>query len=293
MSRQCNTFASALFNALIIGEVRSRYDVSQERARQQGKGMRIRLRIQSPELAALPREFLYDPRRGSLSALSRNTPLVRYLELSQPVSPLAVTPPLRILGMVASPTHLQKLDVPVEKQRIEQAISALQQEQIVELHWLAGASWRDLQPRHPRWPVAHFSLYRSWWLRRQPRRRVDRVHQSPRPCRVFHGYRPGPSARRSPTPAPGSAQCLREPGVATMSSQARRPLLCGAALPVWLTMQYAISDYVAIEFAQTFYESLADNLPVDTAVAKRAKPSPLSTRLNGARRYSTSAPPMA
>lgn len=50
-------FGQALFNALLTGELRSRYDVSQREAAQKGLGLRFKLRIQSPELAALPWEF--------------------------------------------------------------------------------------------------------------------------------------------------------------------------------------------------------------------------------------------
>ncbi len=39
-------------------------------------------------------------------------------------------------------------------------------------------------------------------------------------------------------------------------------------LPAVVAMQYAITDRAAIEFTHTFYESIADGLPVDTAVAE-------------------------
>ena len=63
-------FGQALFEALVTGEVRSRYDVSLERARQAGKGLRVRLRFQSAALATLPWEFLYDPRQAEFVALT-------------------------------------------------------------------------------------------------------------------------------------------------------------------------------------------------------------------------------
>ena len=85
-------FGYALFMALLPGEVRSRYDVSQREAIRQGAGLRIKLRFQSPEMAALPWEFIYDPRRGEYVCLSRNTPLVRYLELPQPIRTLRADP---------------------------------------------------------------------------------------------------------------------------------------------------------------------------------------------------------
>jgi len=47
-------FGRALFDALLTGEVRSRYDVSQREAAQQGKGLRLKLRIRPPKAAASP-----------------------------------------------------------------------------------------------------------------------------------------------------------------------------------------------------------------------------------------------
>ncbi len=69
-------FGLDLFNALIANEVRIRYDVSQGLAAREDKGLRLILRIQEPELAALPWEFLYDPRKGEYVCLSRSTPPV-------------------------------------------------------------------------------------------------------------------------------------------------------------------------------------------------------------------------
>ena len=75
-------FGQLLFDALMTGDVRSRYDVSQISAGE--KGLRLKLRIADPKLAALPWEFLYDSRRAEYICLSRHTPVVRYVELPQP-----------------------------------------------------------------------------------------------------------------------------------------------------------------------------------------------------------------
>jgi hypothetical protein len=151
-------FGRTLFDALLVGEVRVRYDVSQREAASQGKGLRLKLRIQPPDLDALPWEFLYDPRQAEYVCLSRNTPVVRYLELPQPTPPLSVKPPLRILGMVASPRGLPALDVGCEKERVERAIQGLQANGSVDLTWLPGQTWRDLQRamRGGPWHVFHF-----------------------------------------------------------------------------------------------------------------------------------------
>ena len=151
-------FGQALFDALFAGEVRSRYDVSLERAQQAGKGLRLRLRFQSPALAALPWEFLYDTREAEYVCLTANTPLVRYLELPRPPQVLAVAPPLRILGVVCSPKDLPTLDVDNEKRRVEEALKDLRDRGLVELHWLPTPTWRAVQReiRGGPWHVFHF-----------------------------------------------------------------------------------------------------------------------------------------
>ena len=54
------SFGLALFDALFCGEIRNRYDISQQIAKDQGKGLRLKLRIDPPELATIPWEFLFD-----------------------------------------------------------------------------------------------------------------------------------------------------------------------------------------------------------------------------------------
>jgi hypothetical protein len=67
-------FGRDLFDALLSGEIRSRYDVSLQEAKRQGKGLRLKLRIQPPQLAALPWEFLYDPARPNTCAFPATRP---------------------------------------------------------------------------------------------------------------------------------------------------------------------------------------------------------------------------
>src|SRR5215207_1439161 len=103
-------FGRGLFEALLVGDVRSRYEVSLSEARRRNKGLRLKLRTHPPELAVLPWEFLYDAQRDRYLCLSSTTPLVRHLDLPQPIEALPVSPLLRVLGMVTSPLGLDQLD---------------------------------------------------------------------------------------------------------------------------------------------------------------------------------------
>ena len=206
-------FGGALFNALFTGEVRSRYDVSQERAAQGEVGLRIKLRIAAPELAALPWEFLYDSRQADFVCLSRNTPVVRYLECAQPVQPLAVTPPLRILGLIASPSDQEPLDVGRERQRVEDALKSLVQKGTGRAGLVGGGS--DLArpaARHARRAVARLPFHRPRRLRPDARRRPGGLAGRQWPVALSPGRRPGAAPGGPPYAAAGRAEHVRGRG---------------------------------------------------------------------------------
>lgn len=262
-------FGRALFDALLTGEVRVRYDVSLRDATLQGCGLRLKLRVNTPEMAALPWEFLYDPRRAEYVCLSHDTPILRYLELPQPIQPLAVTPPLRILGMVASPRNLDALNVDVEKQRVDEALRDLQAEGLVELTWLEGQTWRDLQQamRRGEWHIFHFIGHGGFdattdeglvmlcgpdgTAQRMTATQLGRLLANHRALRLV-----------LLNACEGATGGTRDLFSSTASILVRR------GLPAVLAMQYPITDRAAIEFSRTFYESLVDGLPVDAAVVE-------------------------
>ncbi|MGH8573191.1 MAG: hypothetical protein ACREX8_11550 [Gammaproteobacteria bacterium] len=112
-----------LFQALIADDVRVLYEDSKRRARENGGGLRLVLRVRPPELARLPWEFLFDP--GRQDYLGLDMPLVRHPQVLAPLQPLRVPAPLRILGMVARPGDLDALDTGQEQQRLLAALADL------------------------------------------------------------------------------------------------------------------------------------------------------------------------
>lgn len=262
-------FGQALFDSIMTGEIRSRYDVSQHQALQVGKGLRLRLRIQSPKLAALPWEFLYDARQGEYLVLSRNTPVVRYLELPQPVQTLEITPPLQVLGMVASPNNLQQLDIEVEKQRVESALSNLQQAGLVQLTWLAGQTWRDLQRamRGGPWHIFHFIGHGGFDTNIDEGLIVlaDEHNQAHllRATNIAQLLANHLSLRLVLLNACEGARGGQQDAFSSTAS-----ILVRRGIPAVLGMQYSITDQAAIEFARSFYEALTDGMPIDAAVCE-------------------------
>ena len=261
-------FGKDLFKALLGGEVLSRYEVSRREAQQQRKGLRLKLRFQAPELAALPWEFLYDHRRGEYLCLSKNTPIIRYLELPQPIPKLTVTPPLRILGMIASPTDLPRLDVDRERQRIENAVQDLHKQGFLDLTWLPGQTWRDLQEAMwgGPWHVFHFIGHGGFdpgtdegLIALADERGQKHFLTATQVAGLLAEHQTCVWCCSIPVKGPRGARWtfIRAP----------RPAWCAGASRRDLAMQYEITDRAAIEFSRTFYRALAYGLPIDAAVA--------------------------
>jgi hypothetical protein len=261
-------FGLALFETLIAGDVSAHYRVSWREARRQNKGLRLKVHVRPPELSSLPWEFVYDPQHGYL-CLSSSTPLVRYPDVPHPIERLTVAPPLRVLGMVASPQGLPQLDVGHEKRLVEEAVRGLRERRLVELAWLEGQTWRDLQRamRRGPWHVFHFIGHGGF----DPETEEGAIALSDDEGRkhllgasdlalllddhyflrlVFLNSCEG--ARGSP----------RDPFSSTAASLVR------SGIPAVVAMQYEITDRSAIEFSRSFYDAVADGLPIDAAVAE-------------------------
>ena len=265
-------FGAELWGALFAGEINSLFEGSRNKAREQNSGLRLKLRFTSPELAVLPWEYLYDADRGDYLSLSLATPLVRYIPLPQPMEPLTVQPPLRVLGLVVSPDDLAPLDVQREKQRLESALARLRDRGLIELEWLPGRTWRDLQQalRRGPWHVFHFIGHGGF----------DEVHGE---GVIVLADDEGRSHSLSATDLGrflgdheplrlavlNSCESARGDQADVFSSTAA--VLVRRGTPAVVAMQYEITDDAAIEFSRSFYEAIADGLPVDTAVSEARK----------------------
>ena len=105
--KQCG---ERLFRAVFTDDVYASFLRSRDTALEEEKGLRVRLRIDVPEFHDYPWEFLYNAHLNQFLALSKDTPVVRYLELPYPVQPLTVQPPLKILVMISSPEGFPQVE---------------------------------------------------------------------------------------------------------------------------------------------------------------------------------------
>src|SRR5262249_36813833 len=136
-----------LYSAIFIGALGNSLGRSIEAAARASQRLRIRLRLTSvPELANLPWEYLYDEQNDRFLTLSYKTSIVRYLDVPQPVTPLAVKPPLRVLVMASSPIGYDQLSVNKEWSNLQTALGKMPRG-LIEVERLGKATLSALQER--------------------------------------------------------------------------------------------------------------------------------------------------
>lgn len=264
------TLGRQLFEALLPGEARGLFSVSRSKATQeQLLGVRLRLHIQAPDLAALPWEYLYDASIGEYLCLLKSSPIVRYPELPLAITPLTVAPPSRILGMIASPSDQDPLEVTSEKARMEEALKTLKNTGLVELTWLDGQTWEDVQEamwRGP-WHIFHFIGHGAFDKRSEEGMLALADEQGMTHLLgasdlalllTNHG-----SIRLALLNAcEGATGSRRDVFSSTAATLARR------GISAVLAMQEDISDQAAVRLTRTFYRALTAGMPVDAALAE-------------------------
>jgi WD40 repeat protein len=257
-----------LFAALLgAGEVAGRYRATAAVAAERGEDLRIVLRIDAPELAALPWEAMYDADIGGY--VCRQHQLVRHIPVASAPLRLTVQPPLRILGVVSAPGGLPPLDVERERRQLTRALAEPIKNGLVELTWAPEATWAGIheQLMAGEWHVLHFVGHGGFdaeWDEGllsltgedgQPddveaSRFADLLRQArPMPRLVVLNSCQG-AATSTGDLFSGTAAALARSGVAAVAA-----------------MQYSVSDAAAIAFARGFYTALARARGVDDALS--------------------------
>lgn len=116
-------FGQKLFDALFRAKVRDAWMTSRGRlAAREADGLRLRLAIDDPQVAALPWELLHEDGAGFL-ATAANVALSRYLPVPEPPA-FTIRDKLRVLVVVESPSNLTAIEEP-EVDNLRSALAGL------------------------------------------------------------------------------------------------------------------------------------------------------------------------
>jgi hypothetical protein len=258
---------SHLFRQVMQDDIRdlwieARADLDQHRV----FGLRLRLALHPPAVAALPWEALYDPDRNQAFAANGRTPVVRVENLHRfvgPPRPLQVTWPLKVLLAVPEDSGA-KIDAECEIAGVTQVLDAFGSDR-VQVATLSG-----------RFSV--IDLRREIDVR-QPDLLHVITHGDSQGIQLWHRDRPvlvsSASLRATLERTPSVKLAFLNACLTGMSSDTRRfrnvaSQMLQAGLPAVIAMQFEIRDDAAIEFAQFLYEELVSGIcpgAIDAAIA--------------------------
>lgn len=269
--REVTELGDGLFRALFREDVRDLYRTALAHADGAGRGLRIKLSLTDvPELMGLPWEFLYE--EPGFLAISRFTPVVRYVDISRTRRPREVEPPLRILGVVSSPIDAAPLDVDNERANLETALGELVSIRAVQIDWLDRATLPALLEtlRDNAYHVLHYIGHGAYKPEVQDgvlifEDQSERAHEvsSRRLGAILHDHDTLRLAVLNSCEGARSSEDDPFSGVATTLLQ--------QGIPAVIAMQFEITDRAAIVLANQLYSSLAKGLPIDIALTEARK----------------------
>lgn len=267
-------FGERLFDAVFAGDINARFLESLTQATNARKGLRIRLHLDEvPELANVPWEYLYRRAIGQHLSISPSTPVVRYLEVENPPTTLLTPLPINILAMIADPEDLTRLKGDEELQNIADSFGSLVHDKLVTLDVLPfhEATVETLQAhlQQKEYHVFHFIghggfdegegvLYFEGHDKNK--KRITAAQLS------LALDRPGrPLQLVVLNSCEGAQTGVQEPFAGVAQG------LVQAWIPATIAMQFRITDKAAISLAGSFYRALANNDPIDAALAEARK----------------------
>jgi hypothetical protein len=271
-------FGTDMFNAVFrhTHEIATRFEASlnEVRANDQLDGMRVKLTIDSPELAGLPWEYIFDesPQDDGLPSyvcLRSLSPVMRNFDRGPVKDRPAVEGQLNVLGMISNPGgDWRTLDVDAERRALEKVFGGLKKKERVNFHWVKGSTPDDLivELQKRDWHVFHFighgAVAEEEGAGPGARRET---------CLVFSDAQGRPKLM-SPEDVRYILQAGRALRLAVLNCcESGRDESPGAGLvrlgiPAVVAMQFPIPDEAAVQFSKMFYESLVNGQPVERAL---------------------------
>ena len=275
--KKMKELGSTLFHQAITGQVREFYYKCQGQADQQGKGIRWRLSL-DPSVSDLPWEFLY--LQDEFLALNPRSPVVRYIKGAARVAPLKAEHPMRVLVVIASPSDEVPLDTAAEKDRITAALQPLAANGLVDVTFIEGPdTWERLidalLPNQTH--ILHFIGHGAF---------DEKNSEGVLVMEDADGRAVRIDSERLRVLVQGKSRlrlvvlnsCLGTQGDEAQPFSSMAAGLVRSGVPAVIAMQFEISDHAAREIAETFYRSLALNLPVDAAITEARRKIFLSDR---------------
>ncbi len=246
---------NALFRWLFAGALETHFRLAWDRAARAGRGLRLRLSIDAPEIASLPWELLHDPARDHAFAAAAATPLVRFFDQADTFGGLAEPEAQLPLAMLLVLPAARELDLAKERDLVHEATASLRG--ALNLHVLEGAVTRTALAETLQaapFDILHFAGHggrldgQSYIRLTTPDGKADWADPATF-ARLLDGTHPVKLVVLN--------ACSLGQVAANRPFSGFAPQLVRADTPAVVAMQYVLADQAALDFAREFYRQLS------------------------------------
>jgi hypothetical protein len=255
-----------LFNAVFVEAVLSTYKKARRAAEDAEVPLRITVSLsRAPELLSLPWEALYDD--PIFLATQRNSTVVRRVSSNKPLRPVLVRGQVHVLGVIASPTDMDPLEVAEERRRVLRELEPVTSGGLAQLQWLEPATVEALQralrqDHHVLHYVGHSGLAPSGDGFLVLERSDGSSH------RVSGSLLANMIGRQTQLRLAVLNSCASAAAADGDPFSGIATKLVALGVPAVIAMQYVVGDAAAVTFGSALYRSLIQaDREVDEAVA--------------------------
>lgn len=230
--------------------------------RRQKKGLRIRVRVDAPELSKLPWEYCYDEDFGFF-ALRHETPMVRYVPRPFESTPIKAPRPLKVLVAISAPSDYKPLKIDQEEQRIRDIVELVGD--WVQLTVIRNATEDRIRGALSIRPhIFHFIGHGTVKDEQGVLVLEDKFGQADtRDAEQMMYMLAGKGVLIAVLNA-----CKSAAGNAHDAFSRVAHALVKAEIPAVIAMQFSVPDKVALGFTRDLYRTLMSGYPLDTAVTE-------------------------
>jgi len=258
-----------LYEAIFQNSIDTRFMQSLGLISKDNKNLRIRLRLDAPEISRLPWEYLYSDALGDeFVTLNRNISLTRYIPLAVHREWTALRPPLRILVVISSPSDLPLLDIEAEKASIKECLRLLIWMRQVRLSFCEHATLEKLADavstgKHH---VLHYIGHSDF--DREKNEGVLLLENEDGTSQPIEATALGSILHQSSIRLTVMNSCKGAEAPITSPFYGVAQKLVKVGVPAVVAMQHLIRDDTAVLFTQTFYSTFMACYSIDAAVTE-------------------------
>jgi CHASE2 domain-containing sensor protein len=257
-----------LYNAIFQQSLETRLFQCVEIIKRENKRLRIRLRLDAPEVSDLPWEYMYGKNLSiSFLALDQNVSITRYIPFTKPSEPKEYRAPLKILVVIAKPTDLQILNTGDEKKSLKKSLLTLRLLRQVKLSFCENATLEKLgtQIRSEKYDVLHYIGHGEF-----DKKKGEGLLLLEKEDGESHAVEAGAIAmnlQNSSIRLVILNSCEGAKGEKSNAFLGVAQALVKGGVPAVVAMQHKILDDIALLFSQAFYTSFLTNFSIDAAIA--------------------------